>query len=82
MHVYPDDIRYQNILHAPASPPGFPGKVCAIHQRVHEWRLVDLEHAAETNATLDLHHRWCKSWLRPILDNLPRGFFMNKEDIF
>lgn len=82
MHVYPDDIRYENILSAPPCPPGFPGKVCTIHKRVHKWRLIDLEHGAETNLTVDLQNDWCKGWLIPILDNLPEGFYMNREHIF
>lgn len=82
MHVYPVDIRYQNMLRAPESPPGLPGLVCPIHERVHEWRVIDLEHAKESNLTLDIHHGWCNSWLDPILNNLPLGGFYNKEDIF
>lgn len=82
MYTYSNDVRYQNILRAPASPPGFPGLVCPIHKRVHEWRLVDLERAAETNATLEVLKDWCDGWLEPILNNLPHGYYFNPEDVF
>ena len=52
MRVWTDDIRYANILRAPQSPPGLPGRICPFHNRVHEWRLVDFEHGQETNVSL------------------------------
>jgi hypothetical protein len=81
MFVYPNDIRYANILGAPASPPGIPGLVCPFHNRVHEWRIVDLEHLVETNLKPSHHAIRCAGWLEIILTYLPLGYYYGPEDI-
>ena len=80
MFVWPQDIRYTNILSAPPSPPGLPRLVCPFHNRVHEWRRVDLEYASETNITPRTNGVWAGSWLRGVLEYLPEGFYVDPED--
>jgi hypothetical protein len=81
MFVYPDDIRYANILSAPPSPPGLPGLVCPFHGHVHEWRVIDLERAVETNIKPEYHADWCQGWLERILTHLPYGGYYDPEDL-
>ena len=80
MHIWTSDIRYANILSAPPSPPGLPGRVCPIHNRVHEWRLVDFEDARETNICHQIHSTWMEGWLERILSHLPYGWYLNPEE--
>ena len=77
MFIWARDIRYANILSAVPSPPGAPGLVCPFHNRVHEWRRVDLEYAQETNLKLDVPSFWIENRLRKILDNLPEGYYVD-----
>ena len=77
MFVWARDIRYANILSAPPSPPGVPGLVCPFHNRIHEWRRVDLEYAQETNLKPVIPAFWVESRLRKILDHLPEGYYID-----
>ena len=43
------DIRYENVLLAPPSPPGLEGKCSPKLGRPYRFRLVDFEHAVRTN---------------------------------
>lgn len=43
------DVRYDNILQAPLSPPGLPSLPSPITQRAYGWRLVDFEMAYKIN---------------------------------
>ena len=79
MYVYPNDIWYANIISAPPAPPGLAGLKCPFHDRVHDWRIIDLEHVVETNVKPEHHAQWCAGWLRRALDYLPEGFYMDPE---
>ncbi|KAF8988023.1 hypothetical protein BDQ17DRAFT_1435255 [Cyathus striatus] len=37
------DICYNNILQALTSPPGYLGRVCYLHNRIHKYRIIDFE---------------------------------------
>lgn len=53
------DVRVQNILRAPSSPPGLPSVPSPFTQRVHNWRMIDFEFAVQTNLsnfTLDYRY--------------------------
>ncbi|EKM57098.1 uncharacterized protein PHACADRAFT_91214, partial [Phanerochaete carnosa HHB-10118-sp] len=80
MHIWPRDVRYANILSAPPSVPGLPSVICPIHNRAHTWRVVDFEHAVETNVSLEAHAMWAKGYLLNILIYLPRGYWIDPED--
>ncbi|EKM57514.1 uncharacterized protein PHACADRAFT_251185 [Phanerochaete carnosa HHB-10118-sp] len=47
-----EDIRYKNILQAPAPPPGLPSLPSPFTKRVHKWRLVDFELAMQVNYSI------------------------------
>ena len=82
MRIWPEDIRYADILKAPPSPPCFPGRMCPIHNHVHEWRVIDFEYAEETNIPLEKHARWTESCqLARILSGLRLGFYYDPEEI-
>ena len=70
-----------NIISAPQSPPGLPGVVCSFHHRIHEWRIIDLEHVVETNGKSSTIRAWCLGWIERILDNIPHGFYYDPEDM-
>ena len=50
-----DDIRHANILYAPDCPPGWPSLVSPFSGNAYRWRLIDFEHAQETNLCI-LHN--------------------------
>lgn len=45
------DVRRENLLRAPASPPGLPSLPSPLHKREYNLRLIDFEFAAKTNFT-------------------------------
>ncbi|KAF8991528.1 hypothetical protein BDQ17DRAFT_1254830 [Cyathus striatus] len=44
------DIRFSNIFQAPKSPPGYPGKFCYAHERIHKYRIIDFEQARKDDS--------------------------------
>lgn len=48
------DIRYDNILQAPLSPPGLPSLPSPITQRTYGWRLIDFEMAFKVNHSVHM----------------------------
>lgn len=51
------DIRRENVLRAPASPPGLPSLPSPLHKREYTLRLIDFEFAVKTNFS-QLGCRW------------------------
>ena len=47
------DIRWQNILSAPVSPPALPGLPSPFTHRTFRWRLVDFTNSVESNVLLE-----------------------------
>ncbi|EPQ52941.1 hypothetical protein GLOTRDRAFT_95006 [Gloeophyllum trabeum ATCC 11539] len=80
LHIFDNDLRYDNVLLAPASPPGLPSLVSPYSHRSYELRLVDFDTAYKINFPpwlLVAHHRHL---VELILDNVPDGNVVNLFD--
>ncbi|KAJ4496841.1 hypothetical protein C8R41DRAFT_980080 [Lentinula lateritia] len=69
-----NDIRYANILQAPACPPGLPSLVSPFTFRTHGWRMIDFEMAAKTQQTARALAIGHQEYLEYILDALEAGY--------
>ncbi|EPQ52942.1 hypothetical protein GLOTRDRAFT_46075 [Gloeophyllum trabeum ATCC 11539] len=80
LHIFDKDLRYDNVLFAPDSPPGLPSLVSPFSHRSYVLRVVDFDLGYKVNLppqSLDFHH---KHLVRLILDNVPRGNVVNPFD--
>ncbi|KAJ2922125.1 hypothetical protein H1R20_g14969, partial [Candolleomyces eurysporus] len=75
------DIRYSNILEAPASGYGLPGQVCPFHGCVHSYRIIDFDSARKTDLTLKRHYYNTLGYLGPILESMKNNIVLEPWDI-
>ncbi|EPQ52918.1 hypothetical protein GLOTRDRAFT_131209 [Gloeophyllum trabeum ATCC 11539] len=80
LHIFAKDLRYDNVLLAPDSPPGLPSLVSPSSHRSYGLRVVDFDLEYKVNLppqSLDFHHRHP---VRLILDKVPSGNVVNPFD--
>lgn len=65
------DVRSNNILAAPPSPPGLPSIPSPFTQRTYAWRLVDFELARKTPWLRKVIARDQQDWVRNMFVSLP-----------
>ncbi|KZV88093.1 hypothetical protein EXIGLDRAFT_839518 [Exidia glandulosa HHB12029] len=61
------DVKYNNILMAPNSPPGLPSLPSPFTQRTHNIRIIDLELALKTIFTDDIIMSSCKGYFSRVI---------------
>ncbi|KII85629.1 hypothetical protein PLICRDRAFT_178674 [Plicaturopsis crispa FD-325 SS-3] len=67
--IYHSDIRWQNYLRAPASPPGLPGLPSPYKHRTYAWRVIDFDNSEKNN-------------FQPLQNNLDYSCFIRRVSIF
>ena len=68
------DIRWQNILYAPVSPPGLPGLRSPYRHRTYRWRIVDFTSSVETNVKLEKLILWSGINVGDLVDGIRDGY--------
>ncbi|EPQ52947.1 hypothetical protein GLOTRDRAFT_139931 [Gloeophyllum trabeum ATCC 11539] len=80
LHIFNDDIRYDNVLLAPKSPPALPSLVSPYRHRSYGLRLVDFDTAYKINFYPHILVEDHEELIRLILDNVPQGGTVNPSD--
>lgn len=64
------DMRWENILAAPATPPALPSLKSPFTNRTHAWRAIDFEWAQKTALTREALQAEHRCWLQKIHSNI------------
>ncbi|KII84865.1 hypothetical protein PLICRDRAFT_179195 [Plicaturopsis crispa FD-325 SS-3] len=79
--IYHSDIRWQNYLHAPASPPGLPGLPSPYKHRTYAWRVIDFDNSEKNNFQPLQNNLDYSCFIRRVFDNIPIGHIVDPWDL-
>lgn len=74
------DLRYDNLLMAPRSPPGLPSMPSPYSGRSYGLRVIDFDYAYKYNMPKDRLSASSSSFVDLVLDNVPEGRIVNIFD--
>ncbi|KII84862.1 hypothetical protein PLICRDRAFT_344255 [Plicaturopsis crispa FD-325 SS-3] len=76
-----NDIRWQNFLRAPASPPGLPSLPSPYKHRTYAWRAIDFDNSEKNDYQFVDNEIYFAFAMRRIFYNIPFGYVVEPWEI-